>query len=317
MFKPRDTIRWLRYGGFGHAPIEGRNYRMASGLVVTFDRQADKHGRYSETYIDAGDNPDDGVVIHYYLDEDPGDREASIAIGDADGSEIIRFSNKAEKDKLKLHPERGSNRFVWNFRYPDATEIKDDEIAKGLIGGPKAGPGDYTVTLSVGDQTESQSFAVLADPRLDASAEDLQAQFDLQLKIRDKLSEVHEAVGTIRRMRSQAERWISRTDTEAVQQAGEALIGKLDDIERNLVQVRARSAKDRLKFPVKLNYKLSSLMGVVGSAEGRPNEQSYALFDDLSDRADEQLSRLEVVKSNELAAFNRAVREARFHAIGQ
>ncbi len=317
LFKPRDTTRWLRYGGFGHAPIDGRNYRMASGLVVTFDREADEHGQYTETYIDAGNNPDNGVVIHYYLDEASGDAEVAISIGEANGDEIIRFSNKADKDKLKLYPEQGSNRFVWNFRYPDATEIKGDEIARGLIGGPQAAPGDYTVTLSVGDQAQAQGFAILADPRLDASMEDLQAQFDLQLKIRDKLSEVHAAVGTIRRIRAQAERWIERSDSDAVQQAGAALTEKLDDIEGNLVQVQAKSAKDRLKFPVKLNYKLSSLMGVVGSADGRPNAQSYALFDDLSGRADEQLSRLEGVKSNELAAFNAAVGSAGLDAVGQ
>jgi hypothetical protein len=255
-------------------------------------------------------------VIHYYLADDPGDAEVALTIGDAGGDEIIRFSNKAEKDKLKLYPEQGSNRFVWNFRYPDATEIKDDEIAKGLINGPKAAPGSYTVTLAVGDKTQSQSFALLPDPRLDASAEDLQAQFDFQLKIRDKLSAVHAAVGAIRRMRAQAERWLERSDSDAVKQAGKALTEKLDDIEGNLVQVRAKSAKDRLKFAVKLNYKLSTLMGVVASADGRPNAQSHALFEDLVARADEQLARLESVKSGELVAFNEAVEGAGLAVVG-
>ena len=315
LFKPRDTTRWLRYGGFGHAPIEGRNYRMASGLVVTFDRQKDEHGQYSETYIDAGNNPEDGVLTHYYLADDPGDNEVAITIGDAHGNEILRFSNNAEKDKLKLYPEQGSNRHVWNFRYADATEIEGDEVARSFIGGPKAAPGEYTVTLSVGDQEQSQSFAILPDPRLDASVEDLQAQFDLQLNIRDKISEIHEAVGSIRRMRAQADRWIERTNDDAVKVTGEALKEQLDDIEGNLIQVRAKSAKDRLKFPVKLNAKLSGLMGAVASAEGRPNEQSYAVFTDLSARADAQLSRLEAVKDEELTAFNEAVEGAGLNAV--
>ncbi len=316
LFAPRDTTRWLRYGGFGHAPIDGANYRMASGLVVTFDRTADEHGRYTETYVDAGNNPDDGVVIHYFLSSEPADGEVAITISDGDGNEIVRFSNKAEKDKLKLYPEQGSNRFVWNFRYADATEIKDDEVARTFIGGPKAAPGEYVVTLFAGGETQSQSFSILADPRLDASTDDLRAQFDLQLKIRDKISEIHEAVGSIRRMRSQAERWIDRSDDESVKLAGKSFVEKLDDIEANLIQVRAKSAKDRLKFPVKLNAKLSGLMGAVASADGRPNEQSYAVFDDLSARADEQLGRLASVKSRELAAFNEAVEGAGLAAVG-
>ena len=315
LFKPRDTTRWLRYGGFGHAPIDGPNYRMASGLVVTFDRTADEHGRYSENYVDAGNNPDDGVLIYYYLDSDPGDAEIAIAVGDADGNEIIRFSSNAEKDKLKLYPKLGCNRFVWDFRYSDATEIEGDEVARSFIGGPKAAPGSYSVTLSAGDESETQAFAIVPDPRLSASVTDLVEQFDLQLRILDKISEIHEAVGSIRRIREQTERWMARTEGDPVMTAGRALIAKLDDIEGNLIQVRAKSAKDRLKFPVKLNSKLSGLMGAVASADGRPNEQSYAVFDDLSARADEQLNRLGAAKSEELAAFNTAVEGAGLAAV--
>ena len=316
LFQPRDTTRWLRYGGFGHAPVDGRNYRMASGLVVTFDRAENEHGQVEETYIDAGNNPDDGVLIHYFLADEPGDDEIAIAISDAEGDEIIRYANNAETDKLKLYPKQGSNRFVWNFRYPDAAEIEGDEIANGLIGGPKAAPGTYTVSLSVGEQTQSHEFTILPDPRLDASPEDLRAQFDLQLQIRDTLSVVHEAVGSIRRIRSQVVRWIERSDDDNVTEAGKALSEKLDDIEGELVQVQAKSAKDRLKFPVMLNYKLSSLMGVVASAQGKPNAQSYALFDDLTDRVDVQLSRLESLKAEELSAFNAAVERAGLAAVG-
>jgi hypothetical protein len=316
LFKPRDTVRWLRYGGFGHAPIDGRNYRMANGLVVTFERSTDENGQVTEQYLDAGDNPPDGVLIHYHLSAEPGDREVTLKIGATDGGEIVRFSNKAEKDNLKLYPRQGGNRFVWNYRYPDASEIKDDEVAKGFINGPKAAPGDYSVTLSVDGQEQAQPFTILPDPRLTSSTDDLQTQFDFQLKIRDKISEIHETVGAIRRIREQAERWIERAENDAIKQSGESLKSKLDDIEGNLIQVKAKSAKDRLKFPVKLNAKLNGLMGAVASAEGRPNEQSYAVFDDLSSRADEQIKRFEAVKSEELKAFSEAVERAGMTVVG-
>jgi photosystem II stability/assembly factor-like uncharacterized protein len=316
LFKPRDTVRWLRYGGFGHAPIEGRNYRMTNGLLAIFDRSADENGQYTETYVDAGNNPPDGVLIHYRLDGEPAEREIAITIGDADGNEISRFSNKAEEDKRKLYPKSGANRFVWNFRYPDASEIEGDEVAKGFINGPKAPPGRYTVTLTIDSASQSHSFEILPDPRLNASADDLRAQFDLQLKIRDKISAIHEAVASIRRMRAQIDTWIDRADSDPVKQSGESLKAKLDDIESNLIQVKAKSAKDRLKFPVKLNSKLSGLMSAVASAEGRPNEQSHAVFAGLSARADEHLARFEAVKSDELVAFNRAVEESSVAAVG-
>jgi len=45
------------------------------------------------------------------------------------------------------------------------------------IGG--VAPGTYQVQLKVGDQTYSQSFELVKDPRVAATAEDLQMQFDL------------------------------------------------------------------------------------------------------------------------------------------
>jgi hypothetical protein len=117
-------------------------------------------------------------------------------------------------------------------------------------------------------------------------------------------------------MRIQVETWMERAESDAVKHAGEALKATLDDIEANLIQVKAKSAKDRLKFPVKLNAKLNGLMGAVASAEGRPNEQSYAVYEDLAGWADAQLDRLESVKSEELVVFNTLIAELNLVAVG-
>ena len=48
---------------------------------------------------------------------------------------------------------------------------------------PWAVPGNYTVTLTAGGKTFSQPLTVAMDPRVKASATDLQEQFDLSWKL--------------------------------------------------------------------------------------------------------------------------------------
>ena len=45
-----------------------------------------------------------------------------------------------------------------------------------------------------------------------------------------------------------------------------------------------------MNYPIKLNNKLAALLGVVESADGRPTEQSYTVFKDLSGRLDVELA---------------------------
>ena len=64
-------------------------------------------------------------------------------------------------------------------------------------------PGRYRARLTVGDWSQEVPFEILADPRATATDEDYRAQFDFLLAVRDKLSEVHSAIGNIRDLKQQ------------------------------------------------------------------------------------------------------------------
>ena len=66
------------------------------------------------------------------------------------------------------------------------------------------------VTLQVGDETQTQAFRILKDPRVAASQEDLEAQFQMLVEIRDKVSETHDGINRLRRVRQQVDQWVSR-----------------------------------------------------------------------------------------------------------
>ncbi|HLT21380.1 MAG TPA: hypothetical protein VKZ96_18130, partial [Thermomicrobiales bacterium] len=250
--------------------------------------------------------------------------DITLTIKDSAGNEVRSYSSAKPKDEdykdkpglrkpTPIPANQGANRFVWDFRYPNATEVPDDTGSMGFAGGvptgPKAVPGRYTVELKVGDQTLSQEFQVLADPRTGASQEDLQEQFDLSIRVRDKLSELHEGVNKLRRVRKQVDMWIERLENDEITQAGEDLKTKLREVEDVLIQWRAKAAQDTLNFPVLINAKLAALIGMIGAMEGKPTQQAYDVFDDLSRRVDEQLGKLETVLAEDLPAFNAKVKE--------
>lgn len=65
------------------------------------------------------------------------------------------------------------------------------------------------------------------------------------------------------------------------------VLGSIGD---ELVQANIRNVADNT--PVKLNMKLGVLARAVASVRGAPTRQSYEVFDALSARGSEQLSRL-------------------------
>ena len=202
-------------------------------------------------FLDAGENPPYGPIVTYYL-ADASENELTLTFSDAEGNAIQTFSSKeAEGDDankpLRAPANAGTNRFLWDMRYPAATKVPGDKTVSEDLSGPLAPPGGYQVTLSVGGHTETQQFNLVKDPRVTATQEDFDAQFGLLLKIRDKLSETHESVIKLRSVREQVEEWAKRAvdhpAEEAISTSAAALNDKLTAIEEDLIQTNFRGPR--------------------------------------------------------------------------
>ncbi len=104
----------------------------------------------------------------------------------------------------------GLNRFIWDMRYADAVRFPGMILWAGETRGPKIAPGNYQVKLTVDGKTLTQTFEVKADPRLTTTPADYAKQLELGLKIRDKLTETHNAIIQIRDVRRQVEDLMKR-----------------------------------------------------------------------------------------------------------
>jgi hypothetical protein len=137
-----------------------------------------------------------------------------------------------------------------------------------------------------------------------ASDADLAAQFDLAIRIRDKVSEANNAVIRIRALEEAVTERLGKSTDARLGAAAEAVKRSLGDVEGEIYQVRNQSGQDPLNFPIKINNRLASLLSVVNHGDGRPVGNAAPIFDDLVKELKTQTDRLAQVEARDLAAFN-------------
>ncbi len=96
---------------------------------------------------------------------------------------------------------------------------------------------------------------------------------------------------------------------------GEALRAKLTAIEGEIYQHRNRSSQDPLNYPIKLNNKLAALQGVVEGGDGKPTQQSDAVFKELANRLDAELARLDAALKTDVPPFNAEIAKKKIEAV--
>ncbi len=302
LFEPRPAYRGMNLVG-KIAPERigpGKNYWAAIGYAATFEEETAPDGGVTRTFLDAGHNPPDGAAITYYLRERPDDG-AKLTFLDPDGQEVRSFPDAPA--------ERGMNRFAWDMRHPGPRAAPGDERARLIAGpapaGPMAAPGTYTVRLDTGGRSLARPLTALKDPRSEASDSDLAEQLSLLLRIRDRLSEVNDAVNELRGVRRQIREWLARTGKSGeAAETGLALVERLDDVEARLIATWQTSERGQMGAPLpKLAEALAALVSVVESADSIPTRSSYEVFDHLSRRIASEIESLRDVLDRGVPAF--------------
>ena len=272
-----------------------------------------------------GENPPNGVVAYYYLKAKPTE-EIVLEYLDASGKVIRTFTKKpdpidgdkptspeennpAPSGEQPLPTEIGLNTFTWNYRMSNAKGLPGLIMWGGSLAGAKVPPGMYQARLKVGGRTIStESFSILADPRLSTTQAEFEKQFDLHTKINDKVSETHQTIAEIRDTRNQLEnvaRRLKSPDQKALVDKAKEISKMLTAIEENLIQTKIKSSQDALNFPIKLNNKMAALGASVDSSDDPPTAQAYLVYNGLTAQINAQLARFAKVKSEDIVEFNK------------
>jgi hypothetical protein len=142
-------------------------------------------------------------------------------------------------------------------------------------------------------------------------------QFKLSQQVRDKVTAANMAVIQIRgfatRSTSASRRWArgAGRDPEAGRQRAEPLTA----VEQEVYQVRNQSGQDPLNYPIKLNNKIAALMGVIESADHRPTQQTYEVFDELSKALEAELQKKNATLKTDLPRLNAAFQREKIEAV--
>ena len=300
----------------------------------------------------AGTNVSSRVRLRFFAkDELPEGQVARIEINDASDRTAVVFSTKPDKKKKEksFDWKQGINTVSWDMRYPGAESFDGMILWGGGTGGPLAVPGEYEAKMTIAkskdkenekqDESESDgdaseetgessvaelgsaaiTFEILKDPRASATQEDLEAQFDFLMEIRDKLSETHKSIARLRDVRKQinglSKRLEKKPEYKDLIKQGKAIVEKMTTVEKQLYQTKNQAPQDPLNFPIRLNNRLSALVGVVGSGDNRPTAQSYQVRDELVALIDKEIEQLNEAIADGISEFNDAVRAADVPAV--
>jgi hypothetical protein len=176
--------------------------------------------------------------------------------------------------------------------------------------------------LTVNGKDYTQELAVLKDPHSTGSEADIQSQMTTLMEIRDNMNTVVDMINQIERTRDQIYKLNDllegSTDSESLINAGKELDKKLIELEDHLIQMKltgGNAGQDTLRWPAKLNTKLSTLANGIGSSDFPPTTQQMEVHRLFSEQIEAHKSRMDELLSKDLAAYNRMLGEKKIDHI--
>ncbi|MFN8474522.1 MAG: glycosyl hydrolase, partial [Anaerolineae bacterium] len=324
LLKPAVALRILPGIDWSSGAVGVKNYLGGVGAAYTVVKTPE--GASARRFIDAGDNPTTGVVVSYRLDATP-ETPLTLTFKDGQGNVIREVRSMDEKERkegktkeVRATANAGWNRFVWDMRVTPVTKLEGSDLAaEAPISGPVVAPGSYSVTLTVGDFSATQPIAIVKEPSVTSSQEDLEAQFELLMRIHRKLDATVVALNQMRDLRAQLAGWKDRAaglpNGEAIATSAGALSDKVLEVEKKLLWPDIKASWQFNDVRSRLLNQLSELPYAVGLGDYRPTDAAYQVFDELSQEIDAVFGEFGALKSQDLAALNQLIAESQISAI--
>jgi photosystem II stability/assembly factor-like uncharacterized protein len=206
--------------------------------------------------------PTSGALVNYYLASAASD-DIKLEIQDSTGKTLRTFTSVKPVQEARggegggdeeegmprsapvvLDKTAGMHRFTWDLRC--AGPWLSERRPEGP-NGPRAVPGRYLVKLTAGSYTSTQPLEVMEDPRVvkaGVTLADLKEQFEMNLRVRDMVSEVNQAVARVKA----AQKELKDSDK----------LAKLNEFASHLITPSIRYSKPELATQITYLYTLTS-----------------------------------------------------------
>lgn len=219
----------------------------------------------------------DGVPIEYVLGR-PASRVA-IQIVDSRGRLVRSFTGVTDA---------GQHRLVWDLRHAGPAPPEGLPPTTDGPRGPLAAPGAYLVRLLVDSATLDRPLVLQREPALPAVPDDdLVAQVELALRIRDRMSQAAQAVVDLRSLKTQVAERVPLARSPAVGLAADVVTRRLNQVEQALLSDRWVALGRRIEAGAR-----------------RPAAADAEAFETRAAEQDAAIEAVRGVVGNEIAAFN-------------
>ncbi len=266
----------------------------------------------------AGRNPPGGAVVAYRLASKP-DSGTTVKLEflDSQGAVVRSYSNTTGTGNARLAPKAGFNTFSWDLRRPAPTTLP----GVLLFGAPSAGaqvlPGQYSVRLTVGSDTQTRSFEVRQDPRRVTPMPQLVERDSLARLLVSRIGEIHDAVLHVRDLKTQVQGFVTRTkdadSAKAIGAMGGTITKKLEAVDPKLT-TKAQNGQDIINYANGINGQYGFLLGQL---EGNPVVTAGVKerLAELEKLWSVLRSEVDTIENVDIAAFNKLLEAAKVDGV--
>jgi hypothetical protein len=203
-------------------------------------------------------NPPYGAMMSYYLKQKT-KKSPVLVITDKEGQKV---------NEIKGPKNAGISRVNWDLRYgaPDIPELGRTRRGRG----PLVLPGEYNVTLKVGDQEMTKILKVADDPRIEISFADRKAQHDALVKLQYLYPYVMAATKAVGDLEKELEK-VQKT-LKKVTEVPESIKELMETTTKELGEIKIKLAGDpELGFSGR-QFSVQGGLSMIGSAIGGYSE---------------------------------------------
>jgi len=218
-----------------------------------------------------GPNPPDDAVITYYQKKRHIFGDLTMEVFGPDGKLV---------GTVPTSERRGLNRVTWSMRIKAPRVPPAASALFGAAFGPRLLPGTYTVKLTKNKNVYTTPLHVVPDPRTTATAADLQAQWDLSMKLYDLLGTMTDTVEKINAVRASIDGQAAKlAPRSAKARRLRAASDEIDALRRKIV---ATKEGGMITGEERLRENLGDLYGGVIFYEGKPTAMQQMRADAIA-----------------------------------
>ncbi|MBV8171121.1 MAG: hypothetical protein JO219_04225 [Candidatus Eremiobacteraeota bacterium] len=264
----------------------------------------------------AGDNPDVGVMISFYLAKAAAKRP-TIDIIDSSGRLVRRLEGTHVVDKTAKYyvtNTAGINRLTWNLTETGPVKRLSAPVSfQGSDDGPQVVPGTYTIALHVDGHTMSRTVQVSPDPRAPWTQADYEARHAFDAQLTHELTQIDTALNALDGIRKQVDERLkplrSASSSPALVSQGDALLARLAALESAMTS-NPHNDEDGTLFADKVRERIAAMQNTLSSSQQPPFASHVQQADEIHADVQRVLSDYETFMRTDVATFDAALRAA-------